>query len=110
MGRLSLDNLVHRQRTFLHTITANPNLATHVKSLTWTLVWKEYEENCLADIDYQTWNVFSPMKNITKLDLASLHDVHGDNFVRHSPNHLFPAVTDLRLVGWTGQSSPRLSE
>lgn len=54
----------------------------------------------MAEIDYQTWNVFSQMKNVTKLDLASLHDVYSDNFMRQSPSHLFPAVTDLRLVGW----------
>ena len=93
-------NLVRRQRAFLHTITANPKLATHVRSLTWTLVWKELTDTCLTEIDRKTWNVFSQMKKVTKLELASLHHIHEDSFVRQSPSQLFPAVIDLRLVGW----------
>jgi hypothetical protein len=111
-------NLVHRQRTFLRAITAHPKLAMYVKSLTWTLVWRDSEDTGLAEesedtglaeesadtglteVDRQTWNVFGQMKNVTKLDLASLHDVNDDDFVRQSPSQLFPAVVDLKLVGW----------
>jgi hypothetical protein len=102
-------NLVRRQRAFIRAITAHPKLAVYVKSLTWTLVWKDSEDTGLAEVsedtsltevDRQTWNVFGRMKNVTKLDLASLHDVHDDDFVRQSPNQLFPAVVDLKLVGW----------
>ena len=40
------------------------------------------------------------MNNVTRLDLASLHDIHDDEFVRQNPSQLFPAVVDLKLVGW----------
>jgi hypothetical protein len=100
LDRFRPDNLVHRQRAFLRAITAHPKLATYVKSLKWTLVWKDYEDTCLTEVDRQTWNVFGQMKNVTKLDLASLHDIHDDDFVRQSPSRLFPAVVDLRLAGW----------
>lgn len=93
-------NLVHRQRAFVRTITARPKLATYVKSLTWTLVWKDCADTCLTEVDRQTWTVFGQMKNVTKLDLASLHDVHDDDLVRQNPSRLFPAVVDLRLAGW----------
>ena len=102
-------NLVHRQRTFLRAITAHPKLAMYVKSLAWTLVWRDSEDTGLAEesadislteVDRQTWNVFGQMKNVTKLDLASLHDIHDDDYVRQSPSQLFPAVVDLKLVGW----------
>ena len=93
-------NMVHRQRAFLRTITAHPKLATYVKSLTWTLVWKDRANFGLTEIDRQTWNVFGQMNNVTSLDLASLHNIHKDDFVRQSPTQLFPAVINLRLVGW----------
>jgi hypothetical protein len=93
-------NLVHRQRAFLRTITAHPELAKHVKSLTWTLVWKDSADSSLTEIDRETWNVFGQLNNVTKLDLASLHNIHDDDLVRQNPSHLFPAVVDLKLVGW----------
>ena len=93
-------NLVHRQRAFVRTIVAHPKLAAYVKSLTWTLVWKDCADTCLTEVDRQTWTVFDQMKNVTKLDLASLHDVHDDELVRQNPSRLFPAVVDLRLAGW----------
>jgi hypothetical protein len=93
-------NLVHRQRAFLRTIIAHPELAKHVKSLTWTLVWKDRADSGLTEIDRQTWNVFRQLNNVTKLDLASLHNIHDDDFVRQNPSQLFPAVVDLKLVGW----------
>ena len=98
-SRLRPANFVNRQRAFLRAITSNPELATLVKSLTWTLVWKDFADTSLAEIDYQTWNIFSQLKKVTKLDLASVHDIHYDDIVRQNPSQLFPAVTDLRLVG-----------
>ncbi|KAK4547916.1 hypothetical protein LTR36_010635 [Oleoguttula mirabilis] len=60
----------------------------------------DFEDSNLLGIDRQTWNVFRLMENVAQLDLASLHDVYGDDFVRQNPARLFPAVTDLRLLGW----------
>lgn len=92
-------NLVPRQRAFLRLITVRPELAKYVKSLRWTLIWLDFKERCLTDIDRQTWYVFSRMTNVSKLDFASLHDVSDDDYVRQNPSRLFPAVTHLRLLG-----------
>ncbi|XXH01314.1 Histone chaperone asf1 [Hypoxylon texense] len=93
-------NLVPRQRAFLRLMTDRPELAVHVKALTWTLVWLDFEETELTDIDLRTWDVFGRMQNVARLDLASLHDVSYQPYIRQNPARLFPAVTDLRLVGW----------
>lgn len=93
-------NLIPRQRAFLRLITARPSLAKYIKSLTWTLVWRDFDEHNLTEIDRQTWNVFGEMTNVTHLDLASLHNVCDEVYVRKNPTRLFPAVTDLRLLGW----------
>lgn len=106
-------NLVRRQRAFLNLISTNPRLARYVRSLTWTLIWRDFGDAGLTDADRQTWNVFSLMKNVARLDVASLHDVPNNPYVRQNPAHLFPKVTDLRLLGldalWTDQSYHRLS-
>lgn len=93
-------NVVRRQRAFLTLLTTDPQLARYVKSLTWTLIWRGFGDAGLTDADRQTWNVFSLMENVTRLDLASLHDVPYDQYVRQNPAHLFTKVTDLRLLGW----------
>lgn len=97
-------NLVPRQRAFLRLMTERPELAKYVKKFEWTLVWantwKNSDDDSLTAIDRGTWNVFSRLTNVTELDLASLHDIWEDDFVRKNPDHLFPAVTRLRLVGW----------
>ncbi|PGH28053.1 hypothetical protein AJ80_00309 [Polytolypa hystricis UAMH7299] len=84
-------------------------LALHVQSFTWTLLWVDFKENRLTafeerltDIDYELWNVFSRLTNVRRLDLAPIHllgEKHFD-FIRQNPSRLFPAVTDLRLLGW----------
>lgn len=93
-------NLVPRQRAFLRLMVGKPHLARLVKSLTWTLVWLDFEEETLTDIDRQTWQVFSKMVNVTRLDLASLHDFIDDDYVRQNPPSLFPKTKDLKLLGW----------
>lgn len=93
-------NLVRRQRAFLNLISTNPQLAKYVKSLTWTLIWRDFGEAYLTDADRQIWNVFGLMKNVTRLDLASINDVPNDRYVRQNPARLFPKVTDLRVLGW----------
>lgn len=97
-------NLVPRQRAFLRTMTDKPHLATYVKSFTWTLIWKDIwdigEEDDLTDLDRQTWDVFSRMVNVTHLDLASLHLIDDEGYVRQNPARLFPKVRDLRLLGY----------
>lgn len=93
-------SLVSRQRAFLRLMTDRPELATLVKAFTWTLVWMDFDEEGLMDIDLQTWDVFSRMQNVTRLDLASLHNIADEPYIRQSPARLFPAVTHLRLVGW----------
>lgn len=93
-------SLVPRQRAFLRLMTDRPELATLVKVFTWTLVWIDFDEEDLTEIDLQTWNVFSRMQNVTRLDLASLHNIADQPYIRQSPARLFPAVTHLRLVGW----------
>ncbi|KAF7553099.1 hypothetical protein G7Z17_g3840 [Cylindrodendrum hubeiense] len=93
-------NLVPRQRAFLHLMTDRPELAMHVKTFTWTLVWIDFDEDGLSDIDLGTWDVFSRMQRVARLDLASLHNIHDQPYIRQNPSRLFPAVTHLRLVGW----------
>jgi hypothetical protein len=63
-------------------------------------VWKDFDDDGLTDIDLQTWDVFSRMQNVARLDLASLHDISDQPYIRQNPARLFPAVTHLRLVGW----------
>jgi hypothetical protein len=93
-------SLVPRQRAFLRLMTNRPELAIHVKAFTWTLVWIDFDEDSLADIDLQTWDVFGRMQNVARLDLASLHEISDQAYIRQNPARLFPAVTHLRLVGW----------
>ena len=93
-------NLVPRQRAFLRLMTAKPDLAKYVMSLAWTLTWINFKERDLTPIDRQTWNVFSRLCNVTELDLASLLDEDFyDDFLHQNPERLFPAVTDLKLLG-----------
>jgi hypothetical protein len=93
-------NLVPRQRAFLRFMADRPRLAKYVKSLAWTLIWKDFKDDDLTEIDRQTWSVFSVMNNVTQLDLASLREIHNNELVRQNPTTLFPAVTELRLLGW----------
>lgn len=93
-------NLVTRQRAFLRLMTERPELATKVKALAWTLVWQDFDDEGLGDIDLRTWDVFGLMRNVARLDLASLHEIGWEPFIRQNPSRLFPAVTHLRLVGW----------
>ncbi|KAK4613438.1 hypothetical protein CLAFUW4_09719 [Fulvia fulva] len=92
-------DLVTRQRALLHLIIDHYDRARYVRSLTWTLVWMADEET-QQDIDRQTWNVFQALANVTRLDLASLHEIWDQPFIRQTPSRMFSAVTDLRLVGW----------
>lgn len=93
-------NLVPRQRAFLHLMIDRPELVVHIKSFTWTLIWKDFDEGSLTDIDLRTWEIFNRMQNVTQLDLASLHDISDQPYIRQHPSKLFPAITHLRLVGW----------
>ncbi|CAK1363043.1 uncharacterized protein RHO25_006737 [Cercospora beticola] len=54
----------------------------------------------MQSIEAETWNTFSRMTNVRDLDLASLHHVAVASIVRDNPAKLFPAVTELCLVGW----------
>ncbi|KAM0697445.1 hypothetical protein Q7P36_002299 [Cladosporium allicinum] len=99
-GEYHQQNLLPRQRAFLRNMTEEPQLARLVKSLTWTLIWRDFEETKLAEIDRQTWCVFGKMVNVTRVDLASLHEVADDNYVRQTPAGLFPKTRHLRLLGW----------
>ncbi|KAI4594956.1 hypothetical protein KJ359_007479 [Pestalotiopsis sp. 9143b] len=93
-------SLVPRQCAFLRLMTDRPELAALVKSFAWTLVWMDFHEEGLTDIDLQTWDVFSRMQSVTRLDLVSLHNIADQPYIRQNPARLFPAVTHLRLVGW----------
>lgn len=93
-------NLVTRQRAFLRLMTHHPELARHVKAFTWTLVWMDFDDDSLTDIDLHTWVIFGRMQNVARLDLASLHYIGDQPYIRQAPARLFPAVTHLRLVGW----------
>ena len=99
-GEYHQQNLLPRQRAFLRTMTEEPRLARLVKSLTWTLIWRDVGETTLAEIDRQTWCIFGRMVNVTRVDLASLHEVEDDNYVRQTPAGLFPNTRRLRLLGW----------
>lgn len=94
------NNLVARQRAFLCLLTEKPHLAVHVRHLTWTLIWQDVGEDSITDIDRQTWSVFCRVVNVTTLDLASLHEVWEEPYIRQNSERLFSAVTELRLVGW----------
>jgi hypothetical protein len=105
-GEFRPQNLVSRQRAFLRLVTDKPELVRYVKSFTWTLIWLDnwWESNSdddhLTKIDRQTWDVFGRMVNVTHLDLASLHRIDEDEYIRQNPAILFPYVRDLRLLGW----------
>lgn len=93
-------SLLNRQRAFLRFIIKLPNLASRVQSLTWTLIWIDNEGDDLTEIDFHLWYVFSCLSNVRHLDLASLHFVAEEPYVRKTPPKLFPALTHLRLMGW----------
>lgn len=93
-------NLISRQRSFLRVVCSRNSLAKYVQAFVWTLVWLDWSEQSITDTDRQTWAVFSLMENVTRLDLASLHDVCDESYVRQNPSDLFPRVTNLRLAGW----------
>ncbi|KAI0429679.1 hypothetical protein F5Y09DRAFT_309767 [Xylaria sp. FL1042] len=93
-------NLVSRQRAFLRLMIDHPELAIYVKVFTWTLVWMDFNDDDLTDVDLRTWDIFGRMQNVTHLDLASLHEIGWEPYIRQNPARLFPAVTHLRLVGW----------
>lgn len=81
-------------------MTDRPELSMRVKAFTWTLVWIDFDDDGLTDIDFRTWDVFSRMQNVVRLDLASLHSISNQPYIRQNPARLFPAITHLRLVGW----------
>ncbi|KAI1127398.1 hypothetical protein F5Y10DRAFT_242968 [Nemania abortiva] len=94
-------NLVTRQRAFLRLMINRPELAVYVRAFTWTLVWLDFDEYDLSDVDLRVWDVFSLLQNVTRLDLASLHEIGCEiPYIRQNPSRLFPAVAHLRLVGW----------
>lgn len=99
---LGSEGLLSRQRSFLHAIIKHSEYASHVRSLSWTLLWcdRPYDDG-IIEIDYQIWNVFAALKRVTRLDLAHLPvDFYPDPFTRQPPPVLFPMVTDLSLSGW----------
>ncbi|KAL9621479.1 MAG: hypothetical protein Q9160_004122 [Pyrenula sp. 1 TL-2023] len=93
-------SLLRRQRAFLRLIVDRPDLALHVFSFTWTLIWIDFDEDSLQEIDFELWNVFGRLMNVHTLDLASLHQIAEEPFIRKNPSRLFPAATSVRLVGW----------
>lgn len=99
-GEFRPQNLVSRQRAFLRRMMDEPQLARYVRSFTWTLIWLDFDEDDLTEIDHQTWDVFGRMTNVTYLDLASLHRNDDDGYIRQNPTVLFPKVRILRLLGW----------
>ena len=112
-GEFRPQNLVSRQRAFLRLVTDKPELARYVKSFTWTLIWLDNwwesnsDDDTLKEIDRQAWDVFGGMVNVTHLDLASLHHVDEDEYIRQNPAMLFPNVEDLRLLGWMSRGLVR---
>jgi len=99
-GEYRPQNLVTRQRAFLRLVVGKPQLAKYVRLFTWTLIWLDFNEQDLTEIDLQTWDVFARLVNVTHLDLASLHRDVDDGYIRQNPAVLFPKVRDLRLLGW----------
>lgn len=93
-----------RQRAFLRLINDRPELALHVRSFAWTLIWLDHGEENLTDIDLELWNVFGRLTLVHDLDLSSAPSpdlsVVTDPIIRNNPAQLFPAVTHLRLRGW----------
>lgn len=103
------DSLMPRQHAFLRLILDRPELAVYVQSFTWTLLWEGLDEDADSEIEFETWNVFAQLRNVTRLDLASLHQAFYEHqrIARQDPGTLFPAITDLRLVGWMHRSLAR---
>ncbi|PGH10717.1 hypothetical protein AJ79_05308 [Helicocarpus griseus UAMH5409] len=81
-------------------MTLDPYLALHVREFSWTLIWMDFDDEAFSGIDYELWTVFSRLVNVQRLDLASLHQISSEPFIRQNPPRLFPAVKDLRLLGW----------
>lgn len=71
------NNLVPRQRAFLRLMTGKPEITRHVRDVTWMLIWMDFEEEEITDIDRQTSSVFSRLANVVRLELASLHGQFG---------------------------------
>lgn len=94
------NQLVARRRAFIGLMIERPDLASYVKTFTWTLIWQDFGEESITDIDRLTWTVFSLLKNVINLDLASLHDIWDEPYIGLNPTELFPSVAHLRLVGW----------
>jgi hypothetical protein len=92
--------LLSRQHAFLRLLTSKSQLALHMKSFTWILVWTKNELFGLTDTDRLTWSVFSKLVNVTHLNLSSVHHIDDEDYVRQNPAILFPKVIDLRLHGW----------
>ncbi|KAK2801314.1 hypothetical protein FQN51_005414 [Onygenales sp. PD_10] len=93
--------LLPRQHLFLRLISSRPDLASYVKSFTWTLLWIGDKGSEDSHINAnELWDVFSHLTNVRQLDLASLHCGSQNYYVHNPPPRLFPAVTHLRLVGW----------
>lgn len=91
-----------RQLAFLRLILNRPELARLVESLAWTLMWRDGFDDGWehTDLELRTWEAFSLMRNVRKLDLAAFHRNGELVPARQNPDSLFPAVRDLCLGGW----------
>jgi hypothetical protein len=75
-------------------------LARHVKTLVWTLIPKDRKNSSVASTYIETCLVFASKKNVTRLDLASVHEIDDErDYVQEVPEELFPKTTELRLGG-----------
>ena len=99
-GRYRPDHMVPRQHAFLRLMTDRPELAGYVQSFTWTLIWESVEAEEPDSVENETWAVFARFRNVTRLDLGSLHFSCYQPIVRQNPSKLFPAVKHLKLLGW----------
>jgi hypothetical protein len=96
------EDLFSKQRCLLRTLSEHPKYANLIRDFSWTLIWynDSHQEESPA-IKYRIWSIFSCLVNVETLDLACLgEDGIEDHYVRYIPALLFPAVTNLRLLGW----------
>ncbi len=108
-------NMQKRQEAFLSALIADPSLAEHVKTFSWTLLLLDSNRRTILGPDpfkinksvvlgpkspfKKIWNVFASLTSVRTLDLAWLSRHLAMPLIHSIPPILFPAATSVRLVG-----------
>ena len=107
-------NMQKRQEAFLLALIADPSLAQHVKTFSWTLLLLDSNRRISLENPFKInesvllgpkspfkkiWNVFASLTSVRTLDLAWLSRHLAMPLIHSIPPILFPAATSVRLVG-----------